>query len=263
MPFATSSDTRIHYQDQGEGAPILLVPGLGGSTRQLERISAALAKTNRVISVDPRGGGQSDKPDSVYSADVLALDMVSVLDDAGIDQAHFVGISFGGMIGQELAIRHPDRVKSLSLFSSYAASDVWTDQMWAVRDMLIRQLGLDAHFQMAIMFLFSPEAMHRQAELVEQMHAGFKANPPHLAGYRRQMAYCRHHDATARLGEIRVPTLVVNGDEDILAAPRMGRQLADLIPHARFEQAAAAAHLYMLSEPERFAKTTRDFIAGL
>ena len=239
------------------------MPGLGGSTRQLERIAATLAKTHRVISVDPRGGGQSDKPDNVYGADVLAQDMVSVLDDAGVDQAHFVGISFGGMIGQELAIRHTGRVKSLCLFSSYAASDVWTDQMWTVREMLIQKLGLDAHFQMAIMFLFSPEAMHRQAELIEQMKAGFKANPPHLAGYQRQMAYCRHHDAMARLEQIRVPTLVVNGDEDILAAPRMGRQLANLIPGARFEQAAQAAHLYMLSEPDRFAKTIRDFIAGL
>src|SRR5690606_28765452 len=82
MPFATSADARIHYDSQGDGAPILLVPGLGGSTRQLERIAATLATTHRVISVDPRGGGQSDKPDAVYTGEALAQDMVSVLDHA-------------------------------------------------------------------------------------------------------------------------------------------------------------------------------------
>lgn len=263
MPFATSTDARIYYDKQGEGVPILLVPGLGGSTRQLERIAAELAATHQVISVDPRGGGQSDKPDTAYTAPMLAQDMVSVLDHAGVAQAHFAGISFGGMIGQELAIRHPDRVASLCLVSSYAASDVWTDQMWTVRELLIEKLGLDAHFEMAIMFLFSPEAMHRQAELIAQMKAGFKANPPDRAGYQRQMAYCRNHDATARLEQIHTPTLVVNGDEDILAAPHMGQKLASRIPNARFERADQAAHLYMLSEPARFARTVRDFIAGL
>jgi pimeloyl-ACP methyl ester carboxylesterase len=263
MPFADSQGARIFYEVQGEGAPLLLVPGLGGSTKQLTQVSAAIARSYRVITVDPRGGGQSDKPDLPYDAATLASDMASVLQHCGAERAHFVGISFGGMIGQELALRFPAHVRSLCLVSTYAASDAWTDQMWRARKTVLQGLGLAAHFDMALMFLFSPEAFHRQSELVARMREGFAKTPPDPVGYARQMEYCRSHNARSRLSGITAPTLVLNGDDDILAAPRLGRELAGLIPGARFEMATGAAHLFMLSEPEAFAERVREYIEGI
>jgi pimeloyl-ACP methyl ester carboxylesterase len=263
MPFADGQGARIFYEDQGAGAPVLLVPGLGGSTKQLAQVSAALAHGHRVITVDPRGGGQSDKPDVVYDGATLATDMAGVLQACGIDAAHFVGISFGGMIGQELALRFPARVKSLCLVSSYAASDAWTDQMWRARKTVLQGQGLAAHFDLALMFLFSPDAFHRQADLVARMRDGFAKTPPNPIGYARQLDYCASHDARARLKEIKAPTLVLNGDEDILASPRLGRALADLIPGARYETVPQAAHLFMLSEPEAFAQRVEKYIKNI
>jgi pimeloyl-ACP methyl ester carboxylesterase len=260
MPFAESQDARIFYEVQGQGAPVLLVPGLGGSTKQLAQISAALARSCRVIAVDPRGGGQSDKPDADYDAATLATDMASVLRHSGTERAHFVGISFGGMIGQELALRFPAQVASLCLVSTYAASDAWTDQMWLARRTVLQKMGLAAHFELGLMFLFSPEAFHRQAELVARMRDGFAKTPPDPVGYARQLDYCRTHDARERLQAIKAPTLVMNGDEDILASPRLGRALAGLIPGARYETVPQAAHLFMLSEPDAFAQRVREYI---
>lgn len=263
MPFAESQDAQIFYDLQGEGEPLLLVPGLGGSTKQLAQISVALAQNYHVITVNPRGGGQSDKPDKPYDAATLAADMVSVLRHAGADRAHFVGISFGGMIGQELALRFREKVASLCLVSSYAASDAWTDQMWRARRTVLQSMGLAAHFELALMFLFSPEAFHRQAELVARMRDGFAKLPPDPVGYSRQLEYCSSHDARDRLKAVTAPTLVLNGDEDILASPRLGRALAALIPGARYETVPQAAHLFMLSEPDAFARRIRGYIESI
>jgi pimeloyl-ACP methyl ester carboxylesterase len=261
MPFAISGGAQIHYVVEGRGDAILLVPGLGGSTRQLAKISAALAQDHLVVTVDPRGAGQSDKPDMSYDGALLAGDMLAVLDHAGVERADFVGISFGGMIGQEMAIHHPARLRSLFLASSYARSDAWTDRMWQVREMLISRLGLAEHFKLAIMFLFSPRSFRTEAGTVAAIEAAVAANPPDPVGYRRQLEFCRDYDASRRLGKIGLPTLVVQGAEDILASPIQGRELAQAIPGARFREVPEAAHLFMLSQPLAFARMIGEFVA--
>lgn len=263
MPFAISGGTHIHYVVEGSGDPILLVPGLGGATRQLAKISAELASTHRVITVDPRGAGQSDKPDMRYDGALLAADMVAVLDHADVGRADFVGISFGGMIGQEMALRFPARLRSLLLASSYARSDAWTDRMWQVREMLIRKLGLAEHFKLAVMFLFSPRAFRTEAETVAMIEAAVGANPPDPVGYMRQLEFCRDHNASQRLARLDLPTLVVQGADDILASPIQGRELAKAIPGAQYREVAEAAHLFMLSRPAEFARMIRDFHSEL
>jgi 3-oxoadipate enol-lactonase/3-oxoadipate enol-lactonase/4-carboxymuconolactone decarboxylase len=147
--------------------------------------------------------------------------------------------------------------------SSYAASDAWSDQMWRTRRTVLKSMGLAAHFELALMFLFSPEAIHRQSELVARMRDGFAKLPPDPIGYARQLDYCSSHDARDRLKAITAPTLVLNGDEDILASPRLGRVLAGLIPWARYETVPQAAHLYMLSEPDAFAQRIRGYIGSI
>lgn len=263
MPFAISGGTQIHYVVEGSGEPILLVPGLGGGTRQLAKIGAELASTNLVVTVDPRGAGQSDKPDMRYDGALLATDMAAVLDHAGVPQAHFVGISFGGMIGQEMALRFPARLRSLLLASSFAKSDAWTDRMWQVRETLIRKLGLAEHFKLAVMFLFSPRAFRDEADTVAMIEAAVGANPPDPVGYMRQLEFCRDHDASQRLSRVGLPTLVVQGADDILASPIQGRELAKAIPGAQFREVPDAAHLFMLSRPAEFARMIREFHSEL
>lgn len=262
MPFTSNNGVRINYEIQGEGAPVLLIPGLGGGIGQLAALSAELAKDHRVVTVDPRGAGGSDKPDLPYDGALLADDMAAVLDAAGVESAHAIGISFGGMIVQELALRHPARVASLLLASSYAASDAWSGRMWEVRAGLLDKLGMADHFRTAMLFLFSPRVFRTEPESLRRLEAAFAANPPNPVGYRRQLDYCAAHDARGRLKAIAAPTLVVTGGEDILATPFQGRDLAAEIPGALYREIPEAAHLFMLADPAGFAALFRDFRRG-
>ena len=262
MPHAENESTGLYFEDLGAGDPILLIPGLGGSSRQVAAIAAELSTTHRVIAVDPRGAGQSDKPDMPYDGALLARDMIAVLDRAGIAAAHVAGISMGGMIAQELAVQHGARVRSLLLASTYAAADAWSERMWAVREGMIRHLGLAEHFQLALMFLFSPGTFRREAETVKTIEAAFAASPPDPVGYLRQLQFCRSHNSVGRLGRIGARTLVVTGAEDILCTPLQGRELAAAIPGARYREMPDVAHLFMLSNPAGFAVLLREFLAG-
>ncbi|MEO3427473.1 alpha/beta hydrolase [Pelagibius sp. CAU 1746] len=263
MAFASSNGCRLHYSVEGGGEPLVLIPGLGGSARQLSQISEILSRSHRVITVDPRGAGQSDKPDQPYDGAMLAGDLAAVMDDADVEAADVIGISFGGMIAQEFALRHPERLRSMVLASSYAASDGWTERMWQVRSKLIGELGMEAHFSLALMFLFSPRSFRRDAETIARIEKAFRDSPPDPVGYVRQLDFCRTFDVTGRLGAVAAPSLVVTGAEDILATPILGRELAHAIPGALYHEEPEAAHLYMLSHPEAFIRTVEQFLSGL
>ena len=263
MPFASNKGCRLHYAVEGSGSPLLLIPGLGGSTRQVAQISALLAPTHQVISVDPRGAGLSDKPDIPYEGELLCADMLCILDELGVDSVDVVGISFGGMIAQEMALRAPQRLRSQLLVSSYRASDAWTDRMWQVRLQLLHELGMAAHFQLALMFLFSPHSFRADAATVAKLEAAFTQSPPDPVGYTRQLEFCRDHDTTTRLADVTVPTLVITGADDILASPAQGRELADAIPGAHYLELPQAAHLFMISAPQSFAELIRQSLNDL
>jgi 3-oxoadipate enol-lactonase len=263
MQFATNRNIRLHYKILGNGQPILLIPGLGLHSVPIARVAEELAISHRIIVVDPRGAGQSAKPDTPYTAEIFVEDMVAVLDAAGVDRADVVGISMGGMIGQELAIQRPERVRALVLAVTYAAADAWVKQMWELRQGLIERLGLTEHFKLALMFLFSPRSFESEAALIATMRAGFASNPPDQVGYLRQLAFCRDHDAISRLFQIEAPTLVLSGADDLIAPQHLGQQLAKGIPGAVLKVIANAPHLFMLSAPDQFAAIIREFLDRL
>ncbi|HEX9102081.1 MAG TPA: alpha/beta hydrolase, partial [Polyangia bacterium] len=125
MPIATTPEgVKLHYERHGEqGEPMLLVMGLGSPLEFWEFQTPVFARTHRVCVYDNRGVGKSDKPAGPYDVRTLAEDAVAVMDACGFDRAHVVGLSMGGMIAQELAIRHPDRVGALVLAATYAKPD--------------------------------------------------------------------------------------------------------------------------------------------
>ena len=112
MPFVRSTDgVRLHYRESGRrsGPPVLMIQGLGADKHLWDLQRIALAPWNRTIALDNRGAGRSDKPHGVYSLEQMADDVIAVLDDAGVDDAHIVGASMGGVVAQLIALRHPTR----------------------------------------------------------------------------------------------------------------------------------------------------------
>jgi pimeloyl-ACP methyl ester carboxylesterase len=260
MPHAISDGARIHYTVEGEGAPVLLIPGLGMSAATWAAAGGRLARSRRAIYADPRGSGESDTPDQPYTGSLVAADMTAVLDHAGVEQADVVGMSMGGMIAQHLALEQPERVRTLTLVSTYAATDEWTARVLDERRWLIDQGGLAAQFRLSIFFVFSPQAFREMPDFIHGLETRLAAHPPDERAYRRQLEFCRNHDTAVRLGALRMPTLVVVGSHDVLTSPALARELAELVPGARYEEIAGASHGMIWEHSGRIADLLSAFL---
>jgi 3-oxoadipate enol-lactonase len=258
---AQNSGVTLHWEEHGAGdETLVLCPGLGLTTRAWSGVIERLRSEYRVIAVDPRGAGQSAKPDVPYTGETNAADMAAILGEAAADRAHFIGMSMGGMIGQEFAIRYPDRIKSLMLASTYARTDSWSQRLFEVRKQMILELGLLDQFKLSIMFVFSPFAFRRMADTVAAIERELTENPPDEAAYLRQLQFCMDVDTVDRLHQIRCPTLVTTGLHDILTSPVQGRELADWIPGAEYLEFEHASHGLIFEEVEEFSKVVRDWV---
>jgi 3-oxoadipate enol-lactonase len=263
MPEAVSEGVRINYADAGDGEALVLLPGLGMSHLTWAVHAAALASRYRVLSVDPRGSGLSDTPDHPYTAATAAADVAAVLDAAGVERAHLVGQSMGGMIAQDFALAAPHRVRSLTLVSTYAATDSWSRRVLAGRRGLIEAGGLSLQFSMSVFFVFSPRSFRQIPEFIEGIEARLAENPPDEAAYLRQIDYCLAHDASAGLAGLELPTLVVAGREDFITSALQNRELAELVPAARYEEFDDCSHGLIWEQPERFGAALSRFLAAV
>ena len=251
MPDAPRDvDGPIAWREAGEGPVVVLLHGLGGSRTAWEPQLAALSASWRVVAWDLPGYGASAPLPGPLDFDVLADAAVRLFDAAGTEAAHLVGLSFGGMIAQHTALRHPDRVRSLTLLATSPAFglDGTTADAWRSG----RLAPLDAGRPPADI---APEVIDAiagpgltAAARAEQVAA--MARIPEKA-LRRAIACLPTHDTRARLGEVTAPTLVVAGELDAETPPGYGRALADAIPRARFVLVPGAGHLLPAEMPEQ------------
>jgi pimeloyl-ACP methyl ester carboxylesterase len=260
MPEALASGARLNFEDGGEGPPIVLVPGLGMAEAVWADARRRLEPRFRVITVDPRGSGQSEKPPGPYTGELVAADLAAVLDAAEVKRAHVVGMSMGGMIAQELALARPERIASLILVSTYAAPDAWATRVLAARRQLIEDVGFAEQFKLAVHFVFSPQAFRTIPEFIEGLEQRIADNPPDRQAYLSQLDFCLAHDAGGRLGELSAPTLVVTGSDDFLTSRIQGAELAELIPGAQYREIPETSHGMVWEEPALFAELVADFV---
>jgi len=265
MPLARVGSHEIHYEILGDatGTPLLLIVGLGGSSRgwhalQVPEFSAA----HRTITYDHRGVGASQDPGGAFSIADLADDAARLLDNIGIERAHVLGAFMGGMVAQELALRHPGRVERVVLVGTYARAD-------AKRRMLLEKwkamvghgLPLAVIAQERMLWTLSDETLE-QTDLIHPMMHGFLRNamPMPDAVFVRQCDACIGHDASERLAALLHPTLLVCGQEDLLTPPRLHRVLLAALPEAQLVTIPNAAHLVMAEATERFNQTVLHFL---
>ena len=225
--------------------------GLGLPGDAWWRTVPVLARALRVVTFDNRGCGRSERPAGRSTLAGMAADAVSVLDAAGIARAHVYGISMGGMIAQELALRYPDRVDALVLGATSAGGAAatppdarrWPSSGAAPRSPTRRAAGRPCRTCTA-----SARAARAARASARTSRAGgaYRFDP---VGYGAQLAAATGHDAAARLGDITAPTLVVHGAEDRMVPPANGRALAAAIAGARLLELDDAAHLYTTDEP--------------
>jgi 3-oxoadipate enol-lactonase len=264
MPFATGTGgVRIHYEIRGEtkapsSTDVVLVQGLGLSSRfwfDLPERLARGAKARRVVVLDNRGVGRSDKPRGPYRMATLADDVAAVLEAAGIEKAVVVGISLGGMIAQHVALRHPERVAGLVLMATTAGLPY---ARFPTARALVTLLGLPiagrfrppAQVGRALArLLLAEKDVPRARELLSEWPAAMRADPMVPRSYFAQLAAVATHSTGSRLRHVTCPTVVVTGDEDVLIPPHNSRLIARLVPGAHLEVVRQCGHAIPASDP--------------
>ena len=262
MPTVRVGDIEMFYQDVGDGEPLVLIMGFGGDTTAWVFQIPDFSARHRVIAFDNRGVGQSDAPDHPYTTRMMADDALGLMDALGVDSAHVIGVSMGGMIAQELALARPDRVRSLHLACTFARPDPYMVALNAAwRDMRIG-LGRESILRTLGLWLFSPTTYAERPEFIEALVQSSLASPypQTLAGFLRQGEAVAAHDALHRLSAIRCPTLVTGAEDDILVPPRFAREIVARIPGAELRVVPGAGHGYFLERPDVFNALSLDFI---
>jgi 3-oxoadipate enol-lactonase len=261
MPTTTRDGVTLFYERHGDaGDPVLLVMGLGGSLDFWEFQTPVLARTHRVCVYDNRGIGRSDKPAGPYDVRTLAGDAVAVMDACGFDRAHVVGLSMGGMIAQELAIRHSDRVGALVLAATYAKPDDDVKVTATTSALDPKTIDPKQLFKMMMGLVLSPEFIAREKAWLQALRERALATFV-VEGFMAQLAATMSHDATAELHRIAAPTLVMKPAADQLIPPRASDELARLIPGSRLMTFEHGSHGFNVEQADKFNRAVLDFLA--
>jgi 3-oxoadipate enol-lactonase len=251
MPFASSGGrrpVRIHYTTHGERGPaVVLLQGLGLSSRFWFDVPTMLAsdpeKPRRVIAIDNRGTGLSDRPLRLWTMGTMADDVVRVLDHAGVDEAFVVGISMGGMIAQHVALRHPDRVRGLVLLATTAGFLMGAlPEARALGRLLTLPLGGPRAGKNLVRLLLPESKWERAKEIFRDWPRAMRDDPTAPGTFAAHLFASSTHLVARRLSQIRCPAVIVAGRHDTLIPLRNARVLAERIPQAELEVLEEASH---------------------
>lgn len=265
MPLAVVDLRKIYYEIHGNspGTPLVLVQGMGGSCRGWLPIQVPEFSTKRqVLIFDPRGVGESEDPGGAFTTADLAEELAGLLTSLEIQTADVLGAFMGGMVAQELALRHPEKVSRLILVGTYARPDNKRRlllRQW--RDLALSGASLETNIRERLIWTLQDETLE-QADLIEGMIEFYTKDGAPLSGdlFARQCDAAMNHDTADRLQEIQQQTLVICGRKDALTPPKFHRELADEIPKASLVSMPYGAHLVMVESAERFNDVVNRFL---
>ncbi|MEA2313933.1 MAG: hypothetical protein QOI03_625 [Solirubrobacteraceae bacterium] len=260
MPIARAGEIELDYQRSGSGPPLLLIMGMSGTALHwTDRFLDELRGDFEVITYDHRGTGSSSPLVGPVTIAQMAEDAAALLDAIGVDSAHVLGISMGGMIAQEFALAHPERVRTLALGCTYCGGggeltspqvlQRLTEAMASGDRMRALRTGFEVNL--------SPTARNER-ELFELYLAIAAERAVAVPVIMAQMQACMAHDTSARLSRLQMPTLVIHGTEDEMLPVSNGRMIASHIPGSRLEILDGVGHLFFWEQPERSAELVRE-----
>ncbi len=258
MPKISANGIQLYYEAQGQGQPVVLIHGLGSSTRDWEAQVPELAKSYQVITFDLRGHGQSDKPAGPYTIPLFAADAAALLQALNVEPAHIVGISLGGAVAFQLAIDYPALVKTLVIVNSapigVATSPEGRREIEA-RIETVRQYGMRAMGEVLSPRLFpKPEHAALRQTFVER----WAENDPRA--YIDALLALADWNVMDRLGSINCPTLVVSADQDY-SPVAVKEAYVKLMPNAQLVVILDARHGTPMEQPSKFNAALMQFLA--
>ena len=244
---------RIAWERHGSGQPLLLIHGLGYARWGWEPVVEPLARSFDVILFDNRGIGESDAPPGPYTAAGLAADAAQVLDEAGVERAHVLGTSLGGMVAQELALAAPERVDRLVL----ACTTPGGPESFPMPEQTVKLLTSGATLRQFVENALAPDP---DEEIVERILRHREATAQPFDAWSAQAAAGAAFDALDRVEGIAAPTLILHGTEDAVVDSRNAALLERRIPDARVELFPGAGHLFFWEQPDRFVEVVTEFL---
>jgi len=259
MPSADVNGINVYYKIHGSGEPLVLIMGLGGGHGAWFFQIRAFKKFYQVITFDNRGIGKTDKPSESYTIKTMADDTIDLMDYLGVDKAHILGVSLGGMIAQEVAINYPQRVRKLVLGCTTAGE--W--EMSETPSELLRAIGLEEDStEVDIRSVNINRLMDSMIPLAFNKRLYRMVILPLTKVYMKSVGFeaAAGHSTLDRLHLIEAPTLVITGAEDRLIPPHFSEVIASLIPNARLVKVEGGSHTFLAEMRSRFNKEILDFL---
>jgi len=263
MPKASIGDAEIYYEESGQGEPLLLVPGLSGQGAFWSPQVADLSRDFRVVIHDHRGAGQSTHSRITYSVEQMADDVLKLMDALRIEAAHFVGHSTGGAIGQVIALEHPRRLRSLVLSATWAGPDPYFRRVFESRKEVLQTIGLEAYLRASALFLMPPAWVSANDRVLTEQHRAALAGAAPIEVMTSRIDAIVRHDRRARLGEIRVPTLVIVAQDDMITPRFYSDELASRVPGAKLVVLDGGGHFAPVAAADSYNRAVGGFLRGL
>ena len=263
MPFVSALDgTRIHYEVTGRigRTPVLMIQGLGASKNAWNLQRIAMATRFRIISFDNRGAGRSDKPTEPFTLEQMADDAIAVLDAAGIETAHIVGASMGGVISQIVAVKFPQRVRSLTLVCTACRNHPWRQELLQSWAKTAEEKGMIEVGKEAAQWVMSPRSFRRLVPAFTWMGPLATLRPRHSFVSQIHAILDTREDLVDQLSTITAPTMVIVGNQDILTPRGDSEEIAERIPNSELVVISGAAHGLMMEHSSTFNKILIEFL---
>ena len=268
MPIASVNGIDISYTIEGQGKPLVLIMGYSGDRKGWIFQRRAFREHYRLVTFDNRGVGKTSKPDGVYSIRMMAEDTVGLMEHLGIEKAHMLGVSMGGMIAQEIAISYPERVDKLVLGCTSAGrgrtsgiSPVFPEALGLKEDYTdddIRSLPILKVAQALCSYGFNRCLYRTFVVTLARIFMRYCS----VAGLTGQLEAVLTHDTFDRLAAISAPTMVITGTEDRIITPGSSEDLANGIPSARLVRIEGGSHAFFIEMRGVFNREVLAFLSG-
>jgi 3-oxoadipate enol-lactonase len=248
----------VSLEGRQDAPVIMLSHGIATNLAIWDDLVPLLAPRYRVLRYDSRGHGGSDATSGAYSLHQLAGDVIAILDELNLDRVHFVGLSMGGMVGMELALRAPERMTCLAVCNARGASPAQYRDAWVERSANVRAGGIETIVESSIARWFTPHFLANRADAVEAMRGIVRGTS--VDGYCGSAAALCELDHEKHLSRLTMPLLFLAGAQDQGAPPAVMKPMQQRAPGSRYVELREAAHISVVEQPRLFAEALIGFL---
>jgi pimeloyl-ACP methyl ester carboxylesterase len=253
----------LAYGIDGAGdETLVLVNGLADTKETWDLQLGAFAERYRVVTYDNRGVGESSTAPGPYTTAQMAGDLEGLVDTLELDRFHLLGVSMGGMIAQEYAIGHAERLLSASFCCTYSYPGPFCLRMFSCWRDLVPRLGVGFTQREVLLWAFTTDFFEQRTAELEEVETVMAENPQEADGYLAQLSSIETHDTRGRLAAVTCPSMTLVGEEDILIYPKLSRRLHDELPRSTWVE-VPGGHACLWEYPEAFNQAVLAFLAGI